>query len=264
VGFIEEDWIGYITIDGKRAYNCGNHCTTCAFFFQRLEGATKSLNPAGFQHALSEGISAVAEEHAELLKDLLPVGRFEILLFAGVPKLVTPGGESDYFCREQLELWGPDAERCQTPYYRLGDTDLADGERVFEFIIPMLREGSLDQNRVQEFCAQIERGARPTALALSILYGKQPACWDGEPAVTFHHCLAHYLLDGHHKVFAASQVGKPIGLMSALALRFGQEGPTLFRHMDILGRLPGLVPEKPPRGRLPDGFRPKSGRWRFW
>src|SRR5262245_58979587 len=116
VGFVEEDGIGYITIDGKRAYNCGNHCTTCAFFFQRLEGATRSLSPAGFQRALSEGVTAVTEDHAELLKDLLPIGRYELLRFEGVPRLVTPGGEGDYFWREQVELWGPYEERCGTPY----------------------------------------------------------------------------------------------------------------------------------------------------
>lgn len=47
---------------------------------------------------------------------------------------------------------------------------------------------------------------------------KEPATFKGKPAVTEHWCLAHYLLDGHHKTFAASEVGKPITLLSFLSL----------------------------------------------
>jgi hypothetical protein len=59
---------------------------------------------------------------------------------------------------------------------------------------------------------------QPTALALSVLDVKQPADWDGEPAITEHYCLAHYLLDGHHKTHAASELNKPITMLSFLAI----------------------------------------------
>jgi hypothetical protein len=129
----------------------------------------------------------------------------------------------------------------------------------------MILGGGLDQKRVGEFQAQIKAGGRPTALALSMLYKKQPAHWEGEPRVTVHHCLAHYLIDGHHKVFAASQLGRPIGVMSALFLGFPQ-GPTMFEHMQLLRRLPGLVSGNEAEGRWPAGFAPKSSRksWKFW
>jgi hypothetical protein len=42
--------------------------------------------------------------------------------------------------------------------------------------------------------------------------------WDGEPEVNEHWCLAHYLLDGHHKMFAASEAQKPLTLLSLLSL----------------------------------------------
>jgi hypothetical protein len=38
------------------------------------------------------------------------------------------------------------------------------------------------------------------------------------PAINQHWRLAHFLLDGHHKVFAASQAHKPITLLSFLAI----------------------------------------------
>src|SRR5215475_11722763 len=170
LGLVGDHGIGYITIDGKRAFNCGNNCTTCSFFFESLEGATKIQSPAGFQYRLSEGISRITEHDAELLKELLPIGYYELLLFEEVPRFITPGSDDDYFCKEQAALWGDYEERCKTPYYRTGETDLGLGERVFEFVIPMLLEGGLDEKRVGEFCAKIENGARPTALVFSMLF----------------------------------------------------------------------------------------------
>jgi hypothetical protein len=38
---------------------------------------------------------------------------------------------------------------------------------------------------------------------------------------TSHWCLAHYLIDGHHKVYAAAQENKPLTLISFLAVDQG-------------------------------------------
>ena len=38
-------WHRYISIEGKPAYEIGNICGTCQFYFERLEGANKSINP---------------------------------------------------------------------------------------------------------------------------------------------------------------------------------------------------------------------------
>jgi hypothetical protein len=54
-----------------------------------------------------------------------------------------------------------------------------------------------------------------------VLDVKQPAVWSGEPTITSHSCLAHYLLDGHHKVFAASKAGLPLTLLAFLAIENG-------------------------------------------
>jgi len=40
-------------------------------------------------------------------------------------------------------------------------------------------------------------------------------------AVTSHWCLAHYIIDGHHKILAASRSKRPVGLLSILALDRG-------------------------------------------
>jgi len=50
---------------------------------------------------------------------------------------------------------------------------------------------------------------------------KQPANWNGNPNLTEHWCLSHYLLDGHHKIYAAAELGMPVSILSFLALQEG-------------------------------------------
>jgi len=58
----------------------------------------------------------------------------------------------------------------------------------------------------------IAAGAMPTAVALSVLDVKGPAMCGVD-----HWCLAHYLLDGHHKVAAAASAGRPLTIITFLA-----------------------------------------------
>jgi hypothetical protein len=225
-----EVWDRFITIDGKDAYHIGNICGTCSFFFQRLNGANQSLNPREFQNELSSGLTGLTDAQAAVLSELLADGAYDASLLFRIPRLVTPGETDDYFCQEQPALWGIDGfwglpHDPRTKYYRAQDKPLDDGAHLFEFLIPMFPDSWLDIKRVSEFEGHLEEGRCPTALAISVLDIKEPANWDGDPAITSHWCLAHYIIDGHHKLFAASRAKRPIGLLSILALDRGISGP---------------------------------------
>lgn len=79
----------------------------------------------------------------------------------------------------------------------------------------------LEDNRVSQYEKLLAEENKPTAVSLSILDIKQPADWEGEKDVTSHWCLAHYLIDGHHKVNAAAKIGSSINLISFVALSEG-------------------------------------------
>jgi hypothetical protein len=79
----------------------------------------------------------------------------------------------------------------------------------------------LNDKTIRSYETLLENQTTPTALAVSVLDVKQPANWHGDPEFTEHWCLAHYLLDGHHKMYAASQALKPISLLSFLAVQSG-------------------------------------------
>jgi hypothetical protein len=139
---------------------------------------------------------------------------------------VAPGESDDYFCREQPALWGIDGfwglpHNPRTKYYRGADKPLGEGAYLYELLIPMFPDSWCDAKRVSEFEVHLQEGGHPTALAISVLDIKQPANWDGDPSVTSHWCLAHYIIDGHHKILAASHSKRPVGLLSILALDRG-------------------------------------------
>lgn len=221
-----EVWDRYLTLDGKKAYHIGNICNTCNFFFERLGGANRSVAAAEVADELASGVTSLTDGVVESWGRALPEGEYIACLFEARPALVAPGSDADYFAHEQIDLWGTDgfwgmAHHPRTEYYRLGSVPVGKEGRVFQFVIPMFPQNWLEAEDVVRFAAAFERGDRPTAVAISVLDVKQPAMWEGEPSVTEHWCLAHYLLDGHHKTFAAAQAGRPITLLSFLATAKG-------------------------------------------
>ena len=76
----------------------------------------------------------------------------------------------------------------------------------------------LSEKTLAAYAERLDAGEKPTALALSVLDVRGPATREEGPEVTEHWCLAHYLLDGHHKTYAASLARKPITLLSFLAI----------------------------------------------
>jgi hypothetical protein len=81
---------------------------------------------------------------------------------------------------------------------------------AYELILPCVAETALDATRVADYREQIQQGQTPTALALSFNDERAPSGRCVQSA------LVHMLLDGHHKIMAASQLGQPIQVLSFL------------------------------------------------
>lgn len=220
------EWDRFITLDGKKAYHIGNICGTCAFVFERMAGANHKLSPKQLSSQLREGLSEVDNDVVTAVAAELPAGYYEALLLKCVPRLVIPSKPGDYFFEEQVALWGVDGfwgvpHYTKTEYYRSEVLKMSTGRGLFEFTIPMFPSNYLDTDTVAKYEAALSNGAVPTALALSTLDIKQPADWEGEPEINAHWCLSHYVLDGHHKLYAAAKTKKPITVLSFLAANQG-------------------------------------------
>lgn len=219
-----EVWNRYISIEGKPAYEIGNICGTCSFYFERLEGANQSVNTEETIQQLNDGLSSLDRAVVEKVSAIIPDGNYEVLLLNVFPKLVTLGTNQDYFANEEVKLWGIDGfwgmpHHPKVRYYRGTDQNMPNDEKLFEFLVPIFPQTWLEPERVAHYKAHIESGKTPTAISLSVLDIKAPAMWidDIKPEFTGHWCLAHYILDGHHKMFAAAELNKPLRLLSFLA-----------------------------------------------
>ncbi len=219
-------WDRFITLDGKKAYHIGNICGTCAFVFERLPGANDKLSPTGLSARLKGGLTEIDEYVSRTTTAILPKGRYSVLLLHCVPRQVVPSREGDYFFEEQVALWGIDGfwglpHYTKTEYYRTDLVKMSNRRALFEFVVPMFPRNYLHANAINAYRNTLSQAIVPTALAVSILNVKQPANWNGDPDFTEHSCLAHYLLDGHHKVYAAYELGKPVSILSFLAFEKG-------------------------------------------
>lgn len=219
-------WDRFLTINGKKAFHIGNICGTCSFFFERLEDANTSINAKDIIEQLNGGLRHLNPSTVQALERIIPTGKYKVLLQTILPKLVQPGESGDYFKEEQVTLWGIDGFRGQphfpkTEYYRLLTTSLNDGRGLFEFLIPISSHGLLQSRRTSEYQELLNEGIASTAVALSILDIKSPEYYDDDNELMSHWCLAHYLLDGHHKTYAAALNSKPLTLLSFLSLEHG-------------------------------------------
>lgn len=223
-----EVWHRYISIDGNPAYEIGNICGTCNFYFERLEGANQSVHPTDLIDQLNEGLTSLDKKTIDKVAEIIPNGKYKVLLLTVYPKLIELGKEKDYFSNEEIKLWGIDGfwglpHNPKISYYRGTDQSIKKDEKIFEFIIPIFPQTWLNQDRVEFYKEQFDQDKTPTAISLSVLDIKAPASWINEekPEFTGHWCLAHYILDGHHKLFAAAELKKPINLICFLAIEEG-------------------------------------------
>lgn len=242
-------WDRYLCVDGKPAYHIGNICDTCEFFFTRQDGAKQKVSPKEMSDNLRTGLQRQDAELTRRIAAILPSGKYRVLLLQCTPELTTPGAETDYFSHEQVELWGVGAEGLmtgqeqlwetphnpQTEYYRVGSQFLGEnipvfkkltppyvrGSQLFEFSIPIYPKDCLHEEVVESYRERFLAGECPTALAISVLDIKGPADWEGNSKITEHWCLAHYLLDGHHKMYAAASVHKALTILSFMDVSKG-------------------------------------------
>lgn len=71
-----------------------------------------------------------------------------------------------------------------------------------------------------DYQKKLRENGNGTAVALSLLDVRSPADWDGNeaPDPLEHWCFTHYLIDGHHKLHAASESGKRLSILSFVVI----------------------------------------------
>jgi hypothetical protein len=233
-----------LTIDGKPAYDLGTMCDTCDFVFERMTGANQSVELAGLADDMRAGLSALDASTVTSAGRALPDGDYRVALLDVVPQLIWPGDEHDYFTHEQLDVWEIDSfwglpHNPKVSYFRTNTRRLPPDALLFEFVVPMFPPRWLDDNVVKDYRSRAARGEHATALAVSVLDVRQPANWSGDPEITKHWCLAHFLLDGNHRVYGASQAAATARILAFVSLDWSiATGAEVEQALLVLGRPP--------------------------
>ncbi|MFC8686208.1 hypothetical protein [Brevibacillus porteri] len=100
-----------------------------------------------------------------------------------------------------------------TEYYKAGLRNISSLKKIEEYIVPIQSSESLNLKAVNEYIESMNVKETPTALSISFLDIKYPLNHYDEIWV-----YSHFLLDGHHKMYAANKAKKAITLLSFLSI----------------------------------------------
>lgn len=224
-------WNRVLTMHGTDAICVGNVCDTCGFFFENLAGPNSKLGVRELRMELEQGAQDLDRTMLETLAQLMPRSTYTVAAIKIRPKLVAPRQHGDYFANDDFEFadsfpvfeYGPPHPLDpKTPYFRIEGRsgvhieDAIYTSSAFDFVIPIQSYANLEQARVEYFKETLIAGATPSVVALSLLDVKGPSETD-----CVHWVLAHYLLDGHHKLAAAAQTKSEVMLIAFIAHEHG-------------------------------------------
>ncbi|MBI5211735.1 MAG: hypothetical protein HY927_17335 [Elusimicrobia bacterium] len=224
----------YLELSGVRNFEAGNDCDTCHFWFKclrepRLSGSRKIMNlPKTIQMPRPVDESLVRE--ITPLLELLDKGEYYI--FETTINLTGPYGgedESSYFHSDEfMELWDvsdPAEEDLLSGWehyegerprlFRHGEGNFV--EKQFEFVIPLIRQGNMNEEYVKLYRSMISEGDRPRILLLGMYQRGIPETVRRGQARVMHSFLAGFVLDGHHKLAAYRRSRVPARFLFILA-----------------------------------------------
>lgn len=210
-----------LAIRGQAAFELSFWCGTCAFLFEKLDPDLQKVDFAAFSERLRSGLNHIDRALVKAVGSLLEKGTYLPLLIRITPTLVTANSDRDYFAHEQANTWGhPPTPKERSDYYRTFAAPISAEAHLYEFVVPLVPPSWNDVGTVAAIEEELSSGVVPTAVAVSILDVSTPAIVEG-PDWYGHWGLTHFLIDGHHKVAAAAETGKPITILALLALDSG-------------------------------------------
>ena len=238
-----------LLVDERAVFDLGS-CDTCPFWFTLLDDAAarpRSRHPRFARGPgmrvdevigrLRAGVDDLADPAVIELGRVLAPGHYRTLLTEVRPRRVEPLSADDYFATEQLEPWPIEGATeqphdCGQAYYRSGQRRVSDkrgrvreGVVLFELLVPTRPPSGLDEAAVEQYTDELAHGSDAMAAAVSVLEVHVSEDTPIEPPPE-HWVLAHYLLDGHHKIEAAARIGQPVRLLSFISEEHSMATPT--------------------------------------
>ena len=229
-----EVWDRFIALDKEKMYHIGNVCGTCQFFFKKQSKSIEvNFNQKHLIEELNNGNLEFSELTVNELSKIIPNGNYLVVKSKIKPEIVTNNSDNNYFNKEQLQTWRDDYYKAQdesefNSYYReplrdFGKMEHYHKEAFFNFFVPLYSAKELNKSRVEFYKSKLLKGDEPKIVSVGVLDVKTSVEYplmNGEevnPEFGTHWCLANYIIDGHHKIKAASELNQEIDLITFIS-----------------------------------------------
>jgi hypothetical protein len=210
-------WWRDLDLDGQSLYRIGNICDTCEVMFEKHNDANLPLAPAELATLLRSGLMDISQTVVDTVAKIIPRGKYSVSLLELQPALIKFKAPKYYIwenirpVRVPAEWWPYKAERIQPWWYAQPNKSPGfQKDALYEAILPLVSEKLLNRTTIKSYTSAMQDNLKPTALALSVVDVRFVS------GRAFDWRLIHFLLDGHHKMMAASRSDKPITLLSFL------------------------------------------------
>ena len=215
-------WWRDLDLDGEQLYRIGSSCDTCDVILGRFTNTKLPIAPPELGQQLRQGLSFIPRPVIDTIATILPEGEYIAALLNFQPKLVELDSQDKAESPRYLWENSQQVSMLINPQYkpslfkrlraRLTSYELWPGLHYafYEQLLPLVDKAYLNQETLDSYIQVISSGGKPTALAISLVDVRYPQ------ARGFDWRLLHFLLDGHHKMMAASELDQPITLLSFL------------------------------------------------
>jgi hypothetical protein len=236
----------YLAINASEVWDLGFPCGSCTILFGRTSETNIEMSPHAVSERLNAGVAGLDDELIRSCSRVVPVGEYIVCRLSMKPRLVHPAGSEDYFTHE-FERTRQHGHDPGTAYYR-GRTGLLPPEvglgawtLLVEMAVPLYPIDRCDELTVEEWRLKLHSGHAPAALTLTTIQDVWEY-YDLEPGSqpNRHIVLTHFIMDGHHKMLAASQDRGDIDVLAFINL---ENRPGEYWPDDVAGALLTNLPE---------------------
>lgn len=258
-------WFNLLHVQNVAVTRTGANSATMFALFQRLKPAASGdaqrqrlTLGAQAERRLNEGLPGLEGDLTAAVAQLLPPGPYMVTLMTLRPVRVQPGDANDFLNREAVGFWGgaesagfsneqlyfrsPGWSEGTTVTYR-GGTTVDAVDLGICLLVPTQADDRLNPERVAHYVRAIGRGQTPTVFTLQVLEERDSNSTSGSDPVLGNMALSvHHVLDGHHKLHAATLVGGTVTALTFTALGLtpshmqDQFRSRLHRHQALLAR----------------------------
>jgi hypothetical protein len=218
-------------------FEYGCPCGTCGIVFRKVASPAHRINDTEAFRALGDLAAVPSNDVLLKLARVLEPASYHPSILEGTVRLVQPGEPGDYFAHDVVRLFGlepPDYEEPSSPktsYYRFGSghvlerTGRVGGPHkalATAVLMPLHAPNQLSRERIDYWKHRHSVGQHLTAFAVSVLDNQAPAMEPVDKNYPYEELflLTNCLVDGHHRIQAAAELGVPVRILALLAPEF--------------------------------------------